>query len=296
MSDEEMNLCSARHRRAVFLLGILCTAGILAAAPVSAGYTCTEVLGQVSFRGLHVVPAMPRVGEEVELQFDIGYAVYSVTRLRLEGTSPWLAGPVVLHGSRQATFPLTAVQAGQATVQLLVTYGTEEQCVDEDGNYYFRLGPDRTVMSPLHVVDIAERDVSCPGDCDGDHEVTIDELVVGVRVALGTASLESCAELNRDGDETVGIHELIGAVTAALTTCRPPMPSPTPTATNPPGMCCCGSYSFVECQALAAAGSCFGWGDPCPTLTPTPTAALVTGRVRRLHHPRSATCQPPAPG
>jgi hypothetical protein len=141
----------------------------------------------------------------------------------------------------------------------------------DDGHHYFRIGPNRTVMSGIYVVDIAEAQ-PCSGDCDGDHAVRVEELVTGVRVALGLEPLASCVVLDRDGDGAAGIDELLGAVRAALTTCAPPLlASPTPTPTNPPGMCCCGGYSFIECQALFAAGSCSGWGDPCPT--PTASAA-----------------------
>jgi hypothetical protein len=250
---------------------VLFAAVIAVASPGFAGVACTEVSGYVDFRDLQVVPAMPEVGDDVELQFDVGYRVYTVVGLSLGGASPLLEGPTVSQG-REATFSLTAVQAGQATLQLSVTYGTEEQCTLEDGSFYFRVGPNRTAMSPLYVVDIAEADTSCAGDCDGDGAVQISELVLGVRIALGAEPVESCAELDRDGDGAVGIDELLAAVMASLTTCQPlTRPTPAPTPTNPPGMCCCGGYSFVECQELFAAGECFGWGDPCPTVTPTPS-------------------------
>jgi hypothetical protein len=83
--------------------------------------------------------------------------------------------------------------------------------------------------------------------------------------------------IDRDDDDTVRIDELLAAVEAAVTIChtkQPPVPTPTPT--NPPGTCCCGSYSFVQCQELAAAGECFGWGDPCPTATSGPSADGAT--------------------
>jgi hypothetical protein len=73
------------------------------------------------------------------------------------------------------------------------------------------------------------------------------------------------------------IDELVGAVEAALFRCLAATPSPTATLgpsatpTNPPGSCCgCAAVSFVDCQAQAQQGTCFGWGDPCPTPTQQP--------------------------
>jgi hypothetical protein len=244
----------------------------------SAAITCTEVPGQVNFQGLQVLPAAPKVGDVVELHFDVSYFVYSVTRVQLDGASPLLDGPTSLDSTRDATFHLTAVQAGRASMQLAVTYGTEEQCVDSYGYTSYRFGPDHTVTSPSYVVDIAGPAVPCAGDCDGSGEVNVDELVRGVNIALGDESLVSCAGLDRDGNGAVTIDELVAAINAALFGCtHETQPSPTPTRTNPPGSCCCGASSFEECQALARQGTCFGWGDPCPTLTPTATPAATVG-------------------
>lgn len=59
----------------------------------------------------------------------------------------------------------------------------------------------------------------CPGDCDGDGRVSIEELVVAVRIALGTADLELCPSIDADGDGDVSIAELVQAVRAAIGVC-----------------------------------------------------------------------------
>jgi hypothetical protein len=148
----------------------------------------------VNFQGLQVLPGAPKVGDAIELHFDVSYFVYSVTRVELEGAGPLLQGTTLLYSTGDATFQVTAVQAGRATVQLAVTYGTEEQCVDSNGYTYYRLGPDHTVTSPSYVVDIAGSAVPCAGDCDGSGEVSVDELVRGVSIALGDELLVSCAK------------------------------------------------------------------------------------------------------
>lgn len=73
---------------------------------------------------------------------------------------------------------------------------------------------------------------TCPGDCNGNGEVTVDELVVAVNVALGDADLASCSAADRGGDGSVSIDDLVVAVATALQGC-PAVASPTPTPVQP---------------------------------------------------------------
>jgi dienelactone hydrolase len=65
----------------------------------------------------------------------------------------------------------------------------------------------------------------CPGDCDGNGTVTIDELVAGVDLSLGlspaggAAAPPACMAFDRNGDSKVTIDELVRAVKAALNGC-----------------------------------------------------------------------------
>ena len=59
----------------------------------------------------------------------------------------------------------------------------------------------------------------CPGDCNGDGEVTIDELVMMVNIALGTRPLSDCAAGDSTRDGEITIDEIIRAVTRALSGC-----------------------------------------------------------------------------
>ncbi len=59
----------------------------------------------------------------------------------------------------------------------------------------------------------------CAGDCDGDCNVTISELMRGVRISLGSTDMTACAQLDMDGDGSAKIHELIVAVRSALHGC-----------------------------------------------------------------------------
>ncbi|MEO8606136.1 MAG: hypothetical protein ABI629_26430 [bacterium] len=54
------------------------------------------------------------------------------------------------------------------------------------------------------------------GDCNADSTVSIDELVMGVSLALDGAGTAACPRFDADGDDRVTIDELVGAVTAAV--------------------------------------------------------------------------------
>lgn len=60
---------------------------------------------------------------------------------------------------------------------------------------------------------------TCIGDCNGDGMVAINELILGVNIALGTTPLSSCPPFDANGDGMVGINELIAAVNSALNGC-----------------------------------------------------------------------------
>jgi len=59
----------------------------------------------------------------------------------------------------------------------------------------------------------------CIGDCDGSGTVTIDEIMVGVAIAMGEANVSSCQSLDVSHDQQVTVDELLQAVHAALHGC-----------------------------------------------------------------------------
>jgi hypothetical protein len=95
----------------------------------------------------------------------------------------------------------------------------------------------------------------CVGDCDGNGEVTVDELIVGVDIVLGTAALDDCPSFDADGNGEVTVDELIVGVNNALQGCGP---TPTPTLTPEPP---------TPTPTLTP--------EP-PTPTPSPTATTMT--------------------
>jgi hypothetical protein len=59
----------------------------------------------------------------------------------------------------------------------------------------------------------------CVGDCDGDGNVTVDEIVRLVSIALGTATLDTCPAGDGDGSGSITVDEIVTAVTNALSGC-----------------------------------------------------------------------------
>ena len=51
--------------------------------------------------------------------------------------------------------------------------------------------------------------IPCVGDCAGDEQVTVDELVKGVNIALRAAEVTTCSAFDLAGDGSVTIDELV---------------------------------------------------------------------------------------
>ena len=73
----------------------------------------------------------------------------------------------------------------------------------------------------------------CTGDCDGSDTITVNELVVGVRIALGQLPLDVCPQFDADLDNRVSIDELLVALNNVFSYCGHGSP-PTPTSTRTP--------------------------------------------------------------
>lgn len=73
---------------------------------------------------------------------------------------------------------------------------------------------------------------TCRGDCNGDTAVAVNELIMAVNIALGTALLDTCDVVDENSSGTVEINELVSAVLSSLTQCgTTPRPTDTPTST-----------------------------------------------------------------
>jgi hypothetical protein len=61
---------------------------------------------------------------------------------------------------------------------------------------------------------------ACTGDCNGDGEVTVDEIVLGVGIGLESEAVGACPASDVDRDAGVDVSEIIGAVSRALCGCE----------------------------------------------------------------------------
>jgi hypothetical protein len=82
--------------------------------------------------------------------------------------------------------------------------------------------------------------LTCVGDCGGNGQVTVEEIITGVNIALGTLSVDNCPPFDPSGNGEVTVEELITGVNNALVGCqaigtptRTPTPH-TPTRTSTP--------------------------------------------------------------
>jgi hypothetical protein len=60
---------------------------------------------------------------------------------------------------------------------------------------------------------------SCPGDCDGNGQVTVGELVTLVNIALGSTPPSACMAGDTDSSNDITVDEIIAAVNGALAGC-----------------------------------------------------------------------------
>jgi len=60
---------------------------------------------------------------------------------------------------------------------------------------------------------------ACIGDCNHDGQVAINELVIGVNIALGSFPLSQCPAFDTNHSGSVEINELVGGVNSALNGC-----------------------------------------------------------------------------
>lgn len=120
------------------------------------------------------------------------------------------------------------------------------------------IGPEALLMSVALLGVLATRGTAaCTGDCNADGAVSVNELIVGVNIALGSATVSTCAVFDTDGSGDVTVNELIAAVNNALNGC-PLMPTPTPV----PGICGNGVVDFDRGETCDDGNTLEG--DACP--------------------------------
>ena len=103
----------------------------------------------------------------------------------------------------------------------------------------------------------------CTGDCNGDGQVTVDEILTMANMALGRPVAIWCAAGDPNGDGRCTLDEIIAAVNNALGGCPGVGPTPAPTPTL-----AAGCHSDADCPPNSPScgpdGRC--WAQPCSTL------------------------------
>ncbi len=61
--------------------------------------------------------------------------------------------------------------------------------------------------------------LGCPGDCDASGDVTIEELIRGVNIALSRMDISQCRVFDADEDGRITIDEIVSAVRMSLDGC-----------------------------------------------------------------------------
>jgi hypothetical protein len=80
----------------------------------------------------------------------------------------------------------------------------------------FTLAPTATATPPPTATAMP---VACVGDCGGNGQVTVDELLLMVNIALGSADLSACKAGDASGEGQITVDEILTAVNNALNGC-----------------------------------------------------------------------------
>jgi len=146
-----------------------------------------------------------------------------------DGAHLWATGQadksIVLFARDPATGRLGVVEARRDVVTEWIGMGLViDPALSPDGKFLYLtsysynallvFSTDAGGMAPI---------VRCVGDCDWSSQVTVDELVRGVNIALGTAPLSACEMFDYDGDGTVTVDKLVRGVNNALNGCVDPL-------------------------------------------------------------------------
>ena len=92
--------------------------------------------------------------------------------------------------------------------------GAARLAVSPDGGHVYAAGIQDNAVAVFRAT--ASR---CAGDCNGDGQVTVDELLRGINIALGELPASACPLLDRDANGAIAVDEIVTAVGAALDSC-----------------------------------------------------------------------------
>lgn len=145
-----------------------------------------------------VDPESGQAGTGVRPGTDVDFAVTLATVFI--GDSTWIE-PSVDHIDITWTFGFAARAAGRV-------YNVETAATDDRGN-----------LQPFESIGSVAVGAVCAGDCGGDARVAVNEIVVGVNIALEVTDSADCLSFDTNRNGRVEINELVSAVRHALAGC-----------------------------------------------------------------------------
>src|SRR5215470_16498466 len=103
------------------------------------------------------------------------------------------------------------------------------------------------------VLPTSSRAQSCVGDCSADSQVTVDEILTMVNIALGNAAVADCMAGDNNQDGQITVDEIVTALDNALNGCSTDftwaLQNPMPTNSDLFGL------SFIDSQSGWAVGA-----------------------------------------
>jgi hypothetical protein len=134
---------------------------------------------------------------------DIGR--YVNASVLLDGIADTPAG-----GESRVTVTLPDVECDRCTLQVIQVMTDKPPYTSPGNDIYYQCAD---------LVLRRRAPAPCAGDCDDNGQVTVDELTVAVRIALGLAPVGDCVAGDADGDGRVSVDEIVRAVAGALGSC-----------------------------------------------------------------------------
>jgi hypothetical protein len=127
------------------------------------------------------------------------------------------------------TQPITALWSEESVLWRLMATEKEARILARDGSDLVPAGLERGLQVRVHSDDgpiylLGDVEVlpssHCPGDCDGDGAVSVEELVAAVGIASRSVEPVRCAAVDTNDDGRASVDEIVTAVSRALRGCR----------------------------------------------------------------------------
>ena len=139
-------------------------------------------------------------------------AIYGATNLILQ-VVPGSGDPTPTPTSMPTTTSATVGASATATPSAIATATATRTATGSAPS------PTATQAAPITPTPTVTP-LSCVGDCDGNHTVQIQELILAVNIAVNGLPVQGCEEIDANLDGAAAVNELVAAVINALNGCQ----------------------------------------------------------------------------